>query len=208
MNTNTFYTIYIKRFFDIVISLLGIIFLSWLYLILYFEIGRKLGKPVIFSQKRTGKNGKIFTMYKFRSMTNSVDSNGELLSDSQRMTSFGSKLRSSSLDELPELFNILKGDMSLIGPRPLLPEYLPRYSVEQRKRHDVKPGLTGLAQVSGRNAISWDKKFDLDIEYVNNVSFIYDTRIFIQTIKTVISREGISSDGEVTMEEFKGTIEK
>lgn len=203
-NSQTFYTVVLKRIFDIFLSLLGIILLSWLYIILYFLIGKKLGKPILFKQERTGKNGKIFTMYKFRTMRNAFDASGELLSDDERMTTFGSKLRSLSLDELPELFNILKGDMSVIGPRPLLPKYLPRYSKEQYKRHDVKPGLTGLAQVNGRNAISWEKRFEFDVEYTEKVSFFYDLKIFFMTIKTVFVREGISSEGTSTMEEFMG----
>ncbi|AWU42395.1 sugar transferase [Erysipelothrix rhusiopathiae] len=203
-NSQSFYTVVLKRIFDIVLSLSGIIILSWLYIILFFLIGKKLGKPILFKQERTGKNGKIFTMYKFRTMRNSFDESGEFLSDDERMTTFGSKLRSLSLDELPELFNILKGDMSVIGPRPLLPKYLPRYSKEQYKRHDVKPGLTGLAQVNGRNAISWEKRFEFDVEYTEKVSFFYDLKIFFMTIKTVLVREGISSEGTSTMEEFMG----
>ncbi|AGN24729.1 sugar transferase [Erysipelothrix rhusiopathiae SY1027] len=203
-NSQSFYTVVLKRIFDIVLSLSGIIILSWLYIILFFLIGKKLGKPILFKQERTGKNGKIFTMYKFRTMRNSFDESGEFLSDDERMTTFGSKLRSLSLDELPELFNILKGDMSVIGPRPLLPKYLPRYSKEQYKRHDVKPGLTGLAQVNGRNAISWEKRFEFDVEYTEKVSFFYDLKSFFMTIKTVLVREGISSEGTSTMEEFMG----
>ncbi|MGY6092679.1 sugar transferase [Erysipelothrix rhusiopathiae] len=203
-NSQSFYTVVLKRIFDIVLSLSGIIILSWLYIILFFLIGKKLGKPILFKQERTGKNGKIFTMYKFRTMRNSFDESGEFLSDDERMTTFGSKLRSLSLDELPELFNILKGDMSVIGPCPLLPKYLPRYSKEQYKRHDVKPGLTGLAQVNGRNAISWEKRFEFDVEYTEKVSFFYDLKIFFMTIKTVLVREGISSEGTSTMEEFMG----
>ncbi|MDE8273035.1 sugar transferase [Erysipelothrix rhusiopathiae] len=203
-NSQSFYTVVLKRILDIVLSLSGIIIFSWLYIILFFLIGKKLGKPILFKQERTGKNGKIFTMYKFRTMRNSFDESGEFLSDDERMTTFGSKLRSLSLDELPELFNILKGDMSVIGPRPLLPKYLPRYSKEQYKRHDVKPGLTGLAQVNGRNAISWEKRFEFDVEYTEKVSFFYDLKIFFMTIKTVLVREGISSEGTSTMEEFMG----
>lgn len=203
-NSQSFYTVVLKRILDIVLSLSGIIIFSWLYIILFFLIGKKLGKPILFKQERTGKNGKIFTMYKFRTMRNSFDESGEFLSDDERMTTFGSKLRSLSLDELPELFNILKGDMSVIGPRPLLPKYLPRYSKEQYKRHDVKPGLTGLAQVNGRNAISWETRFEFDVEYTEKVSFFYDLKIFFMTIKTVLVREGISSEGTSTMEEFMG----
>jgi len=165
----------------------------------------KLGKPVIFKQKRPGLNEKIFTLYKFRTMTNEKDSSGNLLPDRDRLTKFGRFLRSTSLDELPELINILKGDMSFVGPRPLLVQYLPLYNEHQRKRHNVKPGLSGWAQVSGRNAISWEEKFDLDVEYVNKVSFLFDLKIFFLTIKKVIMREGINQEGEATMEYFKGS---
>lgn len=158
----------------------------------------------LFKQERPGLNEKIFTLYKFRSMTDERDENGELLPDSVRLTKFGKFLRSTSLDELPELFNILKGDMSIIGPRPLLVQYLPLYDEHQRRRHEVRPGLSGLAQVNGRNAISWEEKFNLDIEYVNNISFILDWKIIFLTIKKVFVREGISSDTSVTMEPFQG----
>ncbi len=167
----------------------------------------KLGSPILFKQERPGLNGKIFKMYKFRTMTNETDENGELLPDEVRLTKFGKFLRSSSLDELPEMFNILKGDMSIVGPRPLLVKYLPLYSERQSHRHDVRPGLTGYAQVNGRNAISWEEKFELDIFYVNNSSFMVDLMIFFKTIKKVFDREGISSSTSVTMEEFKGSRE-
>ncbi len=167
----------------------------------------KLGSPILFKQERPGLNGKIFKMYKFRTMTNETDENGELLPDEVRLTKFGKFLRSSSLDELPEMFNILKGDMSIVGPRPLLVKYLPLYSERQSHRHDVRPGLTGYAQVNGRNAISWEEKFELDIFYVNNSSFMVDLMIFFKTIKKVFDREGISSGTSVTMEEFKGSRE-
>ena len=198
----------IKRLLDILLSLTGIILLCWLYLILFILVRVKLGSPVFFKQQRPGKNEKIFTLYKFRTMTDARDENGNLLPDEVRLTAFGKMLRSTSLDELPELFNILKGDMSLIGPRPLLVKYLPLYNEEQKHRHDVRPGLTGLAQVNGRNAISWEKKFESDVEYVRNLSFLLDCRILLQTVKAVVQREGISSATDATMEAFKGTPEK
>lgn len=194
----------IKRLLDIVVSLCGIIVLSPVYLILGILVRVKLGSPVIFKQERPGKDEKIFLLYKFRSMTDSRDENGDLLSDEVRLTSFGKKLRSTSLDELPELVNILKGDMSLIGPRPLLVRYLPRYNEFQRHRHDVRPGLTGLAQINGRNAITWEKKFEYDVEYVKNLSFALDAHIFAGTVRAVLKREGISSETNATMEEFMG----
>lgn len=201
------YKKFFKRVQDIVLSLIAIIILSPILIVLFFMIRRKLGSPAIFVQKRPGKNEKIFKLYKFRSMTDERDEEGELLPDEKRLTSFGKKLRSTSLDELPELFNILKGDMSIVGPRPLLTKYLPLYSEKQRMRHSVRPGLTGLAQISGRNAISWEDKFNKDIEYVKNISFLNDWKIIITTIKKVIVKEGISSETAETMEEFKGTNE-
>ncbi len=195
----------IKRILDIVISLCGIIILSPVYLALAVTVRLKLGSPVLFTQDRPGKDGKIFKLYKFRSMTDKKDKDGNLLPDEERLTAFGKKLRSSSLDELPELFNILKGDMSIIGPRPLLVRYLPRYNEFQRHRHDVRPGLTGLAQTHGRNAITWEKKFEYDVEYVNNVSFLLDVKIFLATVRAVLKREGINSENSATMEEFMGT---
>lgn len=198
----------IKRLLDILLSLIGIILLCWLYLILFILVRVKLGSPVLFKQQRPGKNEKIFTLYKFRTMTDARDENGDLLPDEVRLTAFGKMLRSTSLDELPELFNILKGDMSLIGPRPLLVKYLPLYNEEQKHRHDVRPGLTGLAQVNGRNAISWEKKFEYDVEYVRNISFLLDCRILLQTVTAVFKREGISSATDATMEAFKGTPKK
>lgn len=198
------YRKYIKRLLDIVISLCGIIALSPVYLILGILVKKKLGTPIIFKQERPGKNEKIFYLYKFRSMTDEKDADGNLLPDEVRLTPFGKKLRSTSLDELPELFNILKGDMSLIGPRPLLVRYLPRYNEFQRHRHDVRPGLTGLAQVNGRNAITWEKKFEYDVEYVRKLSFALDARIFMDTVRAVLKREGISSETSATMEEFMG----
>ena len=198
------YRKYIKRLLDIVISLCGIIVLSPVYLILGILVRVKLGSPVIFKQERPGKDEKIFHLYKFRSMTDEKDESGSLLPDEVRLTSFGKKLRSTSLDELPELLNILKGDMSLIGPRPLLVRYLPRYNEFQRHRHDVRPGLTGLAQINGRNAITWEKKFEYDVEYVQNLSFALDAHIFVGTVRAVLKREGISSENSATMEEFMG----
>lgn len=203
----TFYDKYIKRIIDFLLSLIGIIILSPVLLIVAIMVRTKLGSPILFKQERPGLNGRIFKMYKFRTMTNETDENGELLPDEVRLTKFGKFLRSSSLDELPEMFNILKGDMSIVGPRPLLVKYLPLYSERQAHRHDVRPGLTGYAQVNGRNAISWEEKFELDIFYVNNSSFMVDVMIFFKTIKKVFDREGISSDTSVTMEEFKGSKE-
>ena len=198
------YRKYIKRLLDIVVSLCGIVVLSPIYLILGVLVRVKLGTPVIFKQDRPGKDEKIFRLYKFRSMTDEKDESGNLLPDAVRLTPFGKKLRSTSLDELPELFNILKGDMSLIGPRPLLVRYLPRYNEFQRHRHDVRPGLTGLAQINGRNAITWEKKFAYDVEYVNKLSFALDARIFMGTVRAVLKREGISGENNATMEEFMG----
>ena len=198
------YAKYIKRILDFILSLLAIIILSPVMLIIYILVRIKLGKPAIFKQQRPGKNEKIFTLYKFRTMTDKKDESGNLLPDSERLTKFGKFLRSTSLDELPELINIIKGDMSLIGPRPLLVEYLNLYNEEQKHRHDVKPGLTGLAQVNGRNAIDWDKKFEYDVEYVKSVSFKNDLRILLKTIVKVFEREGISGKGSDTMQKFEG----
>lgn len=198
------YRKYFKRPMDFILSLLAIIFLSPVLLIVALLVRIKLGSPVIFKQNRPGLNEEIFTMYKFRTMTDERDENGELLSDDIRLTGFGKKLRASSLDELPELFNILKGDMSIIGPRPLLVEYLPLYDEYQKRRHEVRPGLSGLAQIGGRNAIEWEDKFDLDVKYVNNISFLGDWNIIITTLRKVLIREGISSGTSVTMEHFKG----
>lgn len=195
----------LKRVFDFVLSLIAIICLSPVMLITAILVRIKLGSPVIFRQERPGKDEKIFAMYKFRTMTDEKDAVGNLLPDEIRLTKFGKILRSTSLDELPELFNIMKGDMSIIGPRPLLVEYLPRYNEEQRHRHDVRPGLSGLAQVNGRNAISWEEKFQYDVEYVRNITFLGDCRIVFQTIKNVIKRDGISAEGSATMEKFQGT---
>ena len=200
------YRHFFKRFFDFILSLIAIIILSPVYIIVAILVRVKLGSPVIFKQKRPGKDEKIFKMYKFRSMTSETDEEGNLLPDEVRLTSFGKKLRSTSLDELPELFNILKGDMSIVGPRPLLVKYLPLYNDFQKHRHDVRPGLTGWAQVNGRNAISWEDKFRLDVEYTKKCSFFMDLKIFFKTISSVFRKEGISSETSVTMEEFKGSV--
>ena len=199
-----FYEACLKRPLDFVAALLALVFLFPVYLILAVLVRVKLGKPVLFTQERPGKDGEIFKLYKFRTMTNERDKNGELLSDEVRLTGFGKKLRSTSLDELPELFNILKGDMSLVGPRPLLVEYLPKYNERQARRHEVLPGLTGLAQVNGRNAISWEEKFELDVEYVDRVSFFRDLGILLMTVGAVFKREGINSNTTATMEKFRG----
>lgn len=200
-----FYEKYVKRLLDFVFSLAFILIFWWLYVILAILIRVKLGSPVIFKQDRPGKNGQIFHMYKFRSMTNERDAEGNLLPDEMRLTPFGKKLRSTSLDELPEFFNLLKGDMSLVGPRPLLVRYLPLYNDRQKHRHDVKPGFTGLAQVHGRNAISWEEKFEWDVRYVDGISFLLDIQIVWKTIGVVFRRSGISSETAATMEEFRGS---
>lgn len=199
-----FYEKYLKRLLDFLLSGIALIVLSPMLLIIAILVRVKLGSPVLFKQRRPGLNETIFEMYKFRTMTNQKDANGNLLPDEVRMTSFGRKLRSTSLDELPELINILKGDMSIVGPRPLLPEYLPRYNEEQRKRHLVRPGFTGLAQVEGRNSLTWEEKFKFDIKYISKLSFVLDVKIIMKTVAVVLKREGISSDTSVTMEEFKG----
>lgn len=199
---------YLKRFFDIISSMLAIIVLAVPMILLAILVRIKLGGPVIFKQDRPGKDGRIFTLMKFRTMTNQCDENGDLLPDEVRLTKFGAFLRSTSLDELPELFNILKGDMSVIGPRPLLVQYLPRYNEHQARRHNVKPGLSGWAQVNGRNAISWEQKFDYDVEYVENISLMLDIKILFMTIINVIKKDGISSENSATMEEFMGSEEK
>lgn len=198
------YENYIKRIIDIVCSLGFILCFWWLYILISILVKNKLGSPVIFKQKRPGLNGKIFTMYKFRSMTDEKDKNGNLLSDEKRLPKFGKLLRATSLDEIPEFINVLKGDMSLIYPRPLLVEYLEKYNNKQKRRHEVRPGITGWAQINGRNAISWEEKFKLDIEYVDNLTFILDLKIFFLTIKKIIIKEGISQSENVTMEKFKG----
>ncbi len=202
---NGLYTKYFKRTMDFILSLAALIVLSPVLLVTAILVCIKLGSPVIFKQKRPGHNEKIFMMYKFRTMTDEKDENGELQPDEVRLTKFGRLLRSTSLDELPGLFNILKGDMSIIGPRPLLVQYLPLYNEHQRRRHEVRPGLSGLAQVNGRNAISWEEKFDLDVEYVDNITFIGDWEIILKTLAKVFKREGISSESAATMEAFKGS---
>lgn len=198
------YKSFFKRLMDIVVSVVFILCFWWLYIVLAVLIRIKLGGPVLFKQERPGLNGKIFTMYKFRSMTDGRDKNGKLLSDSERLTSFGRLLRATSLDEIPEFFNVLKGDMSLVGPRPLLVEYLPRYNEFQARRHEVKPGITGWAQINGRNAISWEDKFRYDVEYVINQSFLMDLKILFLTVKKVVVRENINQGQDVTMEVFRG----
>lgn len=198
------YRRFIKRPMDIVLSLCALIILLPVMLIVALLVRIKLGSPVIFKQKRPGLNEKIFTLYKFRTMTDKKDENGELLPDDIRLTKFGRLLRATSLDELPELVNILKGDMSIVGPRPLLIQYLPLYDEEQKRRHEVRPGLSGLAQVNGRNAISWDEKFELDIKYVDKISFLNDWMIILLTIKKVFIKEGISAENMATMEAFQG----
>lgn len=194
----------LKRLFDFSLSLLLIVFLFPVILVLSLLIKMKLGSPIIFCQMRPGLNGKVFKMMKFRTMLDTKDKQGNLLLDDVRMTPFGAILRSTSLDELPGLFNVLKGDMSLVGPRPLLIQYLPLYNNEQARRHDVRPGITGWAQVNGRNAISWEQKFKLDVWYVDNQSLFIDIKILLLTVKKVFVREGISADGHVTIEPFKG----
>ena len=203
----SFYEKYIKRLLDIVLSAGALIVLSPILLITAILVRVKLGSPVIFCQERPGKDEKIFHLYKFRTMTDGKDEQGNLLPDEVRLTKFGKLLRGLSLDELPELWNILKGDMSIVGPRPLLVKYLPLYNEEQKHRHDVRPGLTGWAQVHGRNAITWEEKFALDVWYVGHVSFLTDVKIVLLTVKKVFCRDGISSATSVTMEEFKGTKE-
>lgn len=185
------YRLFFKRFLDFTLSLIAIIILSPIYIIVAILIRIKLGSPVIFCQERPGKDEKVFKMYKFRTMTDAKDENGNLLPDDIRLTSFGKKIRATSLDELPELFNILKGDMSLIGPRPLLVKYLPYYTDEERHRHDVRPGLTGLAQISGRNYLSWKERFKLDCQYVNRISFILDLSIILKTIIKAFQKDDI-----------------
>lgn len=195
---------FFKRLFDIIASVSGLIFLSPVFLILIYLIRKNLGEPVFFTQERPGKDGKPFKMIKFRSMRDAVDKNGNPLPDSERLTPFGKKLRATSLDELPELWNVLKGEMSLVGPRPLLMSYLPLYNEFQFRRHEMKPGVTGWAQVNGRNALSWDEKFAHDIWYIDHYSFWLDMKILFLTVKKVFIKEGISAEGEATMPYFTG----
>ena len=194
----------IKRLFDIIASAIGLLVLAPAIFVIVFLIYQKLGSPVLFRQVRPGKDKKPFEMIKFRTMRDAIDKNGSQLPDSERITPFGNFLRNSSLDELPELWNVLKGDMSLVGPRPLLMEYLPLYSSEQARRHNFRPGITGWAQVNGRNSIAWEKKFKYDVWYVENQSFWLDMKIIWMTLKKVIAREGISAYGEATMTKFTG----
>lgn len=202
---NRLYRNYIKRILDVLLSGTGIVLLSPVYLVLWVLVRSKLGTPVLFKQDRPGKNEKIFKLYKFRTMTDARDENGNLLPDEVRLTSFGKTLRATSLDELPELFNILKGDMSLVGPRPLLVKYLPLYNEFQRHRHDVTPGLTGWAQVNGRNTISWEDKFEKDVYYVEHLSFWLDLKILFLSIAVVFRHQGVNSGTDATMEAFTGT---
>ena len=199
------YAKFFKRLVDFILSACAILILGIPLLIVAVLIKFKLGSPVLFKQRRPGKDGKIFEIYKFRTMTDARDKNGNLLPDNERLTDFGKLLRSTSIDELPEILNIFKGDMAIIGPRPLLEEYLPLYNEEQAHRHDVRPGLTGWAQINGRNTISWEDKFKYDVEYVRNISFMFDLKIFFLTVKKVFVREGINASAEVTMEKFRGS---
>ena len=202
------YERFFKRPIDICCALAAIIVFCWLYIIVAILVRVKLGSPVLFTQDRPGKDEKIFKLYKFRTMTDARDEKGNLLPDDVRLTKFGKLLRSTSLDELPEVFNILKGDMSIIGPRPLLVKYLPLYNEEQKRRHEVRPGLSGYAQVNGRNSVSWEEKFRMDVEYVDHVTFVGDVKIILGTVlKAFVKQEGINSETAATMEEFKGTVE-
>ena len=201
------YRRYVKRVFDIVCSLLAIVVFSWLYIILAVLVRINMGSPVIFKQQRLGFEEKIFTLYKFRTMNDKRDENGELLSDEARLTKFGKLLRNTSLDELPEAFNILKGDMSIVGPRPLLVEYLDYYTEEEKHRHDVLPGLTGLAQINGRNGISWEEKFAWDLKYIQSMSLVTDIKIIMATVwKAFVKKDGINQSGQATAEAFKRDI--
>ena len=202
---DSFYCRYVKRVLDVLCALAAMIVFCWLFAIVAILVRVKLGSPVIFKQARPGKDEKVFNLYKFRTMTDERDENGDLLSDELRLTKFGKWLRSTSLDELPEAWNILKGDMSVVGPRPLLVEYLDRYDDRQRRRQDVRPGLSGYAQVHGRNAITWEKRFELDVWYTENVTLWLDVKIVIATVAIALGRKGVSSGTAVTMEEFMGS---
>lgn len=204
----SFYRKYGKRIFDLCLTIPAFVVLSPVMGVTAVLVAVKLGRPVLFTQKRPGYQEKIFRMYKFRSMTDERDKDGNLLPDEVRLTPFGEKLRSTSLDELPELLNILKGDMSLVGPRPLLVQYLPLYNKRQHRRHDVRPGITGLAQINGRNSISWEEKFEYDVQYVENLSLKGDIKILFDTVFKVLKKEGINSENSATMEDFMGTPEK
>ena len=195
----------IKRIFDIAAASAALVVLSPIYATVAYKVKKNLGSPVLFRQTRPGLNGEPFEMIKFRTMKDAIDNDGNPLPDSERLTDFGKALRNSSLDELPELWNVVKGDMSLVGPRPLLMDYLPLYSKEQARRHNVRPGITGYAQVNGRNAIGWDEKFELDTWYVDNQSFWLDIKILLKTVKKVVIKDGISADGEATMSKFTGS---
>lgn len=199
------YERFVKRPLDCFLSTGALIVFNPILTVTAFLVKTKLGSPVLFTQERPGKDEKIFKLYKFRTMTDARDENGELLSDDVRLTKFGKALRATSLDELPELINIVKGDMAVVGPRPLLVKYLDRYNDHQKHRHDVRPGFTGLAQVHGRNAISWEDKFDWDVKYVNEVTFRGDVKVIVDTVKTVVKKDGINSETSATMEEFMGT---
>ena len=203
----TFYEKYIKRLLDLILAVVAVVVLSPVIIVTWILVRIKLGSPVLFAQDRPGKNCKIFKLYKFRTMTDSRDEKGNLLPDEKRLTSFGKKLRSTSIDELPELFNIIKGEMSIVGPRPLLVSYLDRYTPEQKRRQEVKPGLTGLAMSTVRNSAGWERKFELDVEYVDNISFLLDLKIIWWTIKIVLKREGINEPGSATNTEFMGVLE-
>ncbi|MGI6580863.1 MAG: sugar transferase [Erysipelotrichaceae bacterium] len=205
MHNKGIYERFVKRPQDLLCSLLALIVLSPLFIILVMLVQIKMGSPVLFTQDRPGKDGKIFKLHKFRTMTDQRDENGKLLADEERLTKFGRFLRSTSLDELPALINILRGDMAVVGPRPLLVSYLERYDEHQARRHEVRPGLTGLAQISGRNALSWEDRFNLDVEYVDNISFLKDWKIIFKTVEIVLKKEGINSSASSTMEEFKGS---
>ncbi|MCU1326984.1 MAG: sugar transferase [Bryobacterales bacterium] len=200
------YARFLKSPLDRLIAAVGLVILLPLIVIVFATVRILLGKPALFRQVRTGQQGRFFRMMKFRSMTEARDRAGRLLDDAQRLTPFGAFLRASSLDELPQLWNVVRGDMSLVGPRPLLPEYLPRYSEVQRRRHDVKPGITGLAQVSGRNALSWNEKFELDVSYAENVHFKTDVKILVRTVAKVFRRAGVSRAGHATMPPFMGSL--